>query len=176
MYSVVLAAVLSTGGTAPGWDTSEELKDLKDSVEEVRKGQTKQRVEALKQTIADLRQRLIEQKLDDLRWAVEEVKHGGLGVLPYPVPVMPRVAPSSGRATVHLKVPAGATVTVNDKDISLPSPSATFVTPVLEPGREYYYDFKVTAREDGKPVTRTKRVTVRAGAVVRVAYEEMEAR
>ena len=57
MYSVVLAAVLGTGGMAPGWDTYEDLKDLKQSVDEVRKGQTKQRVEALKQTFTTPRRR-----------------------------------------------------------------------------------------------------------------------
>jgi len=169
MYSVVLAAVLTTGATAPGWETFDDIRDLKNAVEELRKGQEKQRAEALKQTIADLRQRLLEQKLDELRWAV-----GALGGLPYPVPVMPR-AETAGRATVQLQVPAGATVTVNGKGIPVPSPSGTYATPVLEPGRDYYYDFKVTVPADGKVAVRTKRVIVRADVVVRVAYEDMEA-
>jgi len=174
MYSIVLAAFLATGNAAPGQDVREDIKDLQKSIEEMRKAQTESRFEEMKQTIAALRQRLIEEELAELRRDIRNLQPWGrpYGMPPSPVPIMP----FAQRATISLQVPPGAMLFVNDKEIALPSPNPSFVTPALETGRDYYYDFKVTVLQDGKSVTRIKRVVVRAGAVVALAYEDMEVR
>jgi uncharacterized protein (TIGR03000 family) len=74
------------------------------------------------------------------------------------------------------EVPAGAAVYANDQEMPVTSPVLSFVTPELEPGRDYYYDFRVVASRDGKTVTRVKRVTVHPGEVVRMAYADMDVR
>ncbi|HWG42933.1 MAG TPA: TIGR03000 domain-containing protein [Gemmataceae bacterium] len=172
MYTIVLAAFLTTGNAAPGQDIREDIRELQKSIDEVRKEQAIFRFEELKQTIAGLRQRLLDEKLDELRRDIRDLRYEemGYGVLPAPVPLMP----SAQRATISLQVPAGAVFFANDREISLLSPAVSFVTPPLEPGRDYYYDFKVNVLQDGKTITRIKRVTVRAGAVVRLGYEDME--
>ncbi len=50
----------------------------------------------------------------------------------------------------------------------------TFNTPVLEDGQAYYYELRAEVVRDGKPVTVTKRVTLKAGDVVRARFGDME--
>jgi uncharacterized protein (TIGR03000 family) len=48
-----------------------------------------------------------------------------------------------------------------------------FQTPLLEPGQLYYYDLRAEVERDGKTITRTQRVIVRAGAVTRAAFNDL---
>ena len=90
----------------------------------------------------------------------------------------PRTGLGEGRASGHdcREVPAGANFVVNNKEVPVPAVNPVFVSPPLEPGKEYFYDCKVaTVLQDGKNVTKIKRVKVRpAGELVRINYEEME--
>jgi uncharacterized protein (TIGR03000 family) len=175
MYTIVLATLLSTGNTAPAADIYEDIRDLKRTVEEIKANQTQFRMEELKSTIADLRQRLMDEKLDELRRDVWDLRLEENGrEMAVELPVMPHPSSSEPRGLLRLRLPAGASFVANDKEITLPSPNASFVTPPLEPGKDYYYDCKVTVNRDGKSVTRVKRVTVRAGAVARLDYDAME--
>jgi uncharacterized protein (TIGR03000 family) len=182
MYTIVLAAALTAGNAAPGADIYEDIRDIKKEVKELRKGQAEIEVEGLKLIIAGLRQRITDEKLDELRRDIqilryEEVVPGvAPGAVPMPMPGVAALTPVVGRTVVSLKVPAGAKFFVNDQPIALTTTTPTFITPPLAPGRDYVYDFRVTAVEDGKTITRVKRVTVRAGGLVRVNYEDMEAR
>jgi uncharacterized protein (TIGR03000 family) len=182
MYTIVLAAALTAGNAAPGADIYEDIRDIKREVKELRRGQAEFELEGLKLVIAGLRQRLTDEKLDELRRDIqvlryEEVVPGMVpGAAPLPMPGAAGLMPVVGRSVVSLKVPAGASFFVNDQAITLTSTTPTFITPPLEPGRDYVYDFRVTTTEDGKTVTRIKRVTVRAGGLVRLSYEDMEAR
>jgi len=185
----MLATVLAAGLTAQSWDGSGDgarrsIEDLKRAVEHLRKEQHEQQVDELKLKISELRSEKIEQKIDDLRRAVE----GHHGHHPHMLPWhhghhghhgasgrwMPRVggAPPN-RAVVAVSVPPGATCFANDKEIMVPPPGGEFVTPELERGKTYYYDFRVKLSRDGRAETRTKRVSVSAGSVARLAYEEM---
>jgi uncharacterized protein (TIGR03000 family) len=182
MYGMVLAAFLGTGAAAPAGDIHDEVRDLKRAVDALRKEQAEARVDELKMIIAGLRTRLVEQKLDELRRDVLELKYEELHLAhpghPWrflPVPAMPRLG-AAGRALIHADVPADAVLYANDQEVSAGTPVASFVTPELEPGKEYYYDFKAVTTRDGKAVTRVKRVTVRPGQVVRLDYAEMDPR
>jgi len=171
MYTIVLAAFLTTGSAAPAQDIREDIRDLQKSIDDVRKEQEASRLDEMKQIIAGLRQRLLSEKLDELRRDIREIRYEeeGFGVLP------PPLMPSGPRATISLQLPVGAVLFANDRAIPLLSSTGSFVTPPLEPGKDYYYDFKVNVLQDGKTVTRIKRVTVHAGEVVRLGYEDMEA-
>jgi len=172
MNSIVLMVALSTGGLALSQDVSQDLANLKRAVEELQKGQNQQQVDALKQTIGELRQRLIEQRLEAIHRAVKELKEERASMKHPAIRVMPLASP---RTLVRVRVPAGATLYANDREIPLGSPSSVFVTPPLEPGREYSYDFKVVvARKEGKAVTRTQRVSFRPGTEVHLVYEDMK--
>ena len=180
MYTIVLAAALTTGNAAPGADIYQDIRDIKREVEELRKGQRELEVEGLKLVIAGLRERITDEKLAELRRDIqvlryEDVVPGAVTAVPLPRASAAGLTPLVGRTVVSLKVPPGATFYANDQPVTLTSTTPMFITPPLEPGRDYVYDFKVTATEDGKTVTRVKRVTVRAGGLVRVNYEEMEA-
>jgi uncharacterized protein (TIGR03000 family) len=179
MYTVVLAALLGSADAAPGADIYQEIRDVKRAVEDVKKEQSEARIDELKLIIAGLRARLVDVKLDEIRRDVLRLEFENPNpahAAYWPAPGMPAVGYSSQTATIHSQLPAGATLTANDQPITLPAGPLSFVTPALEPGRAYYYDFKVTVTEDGKTVTRTKRITVRPGEVSRLIYSEMESR
>ena len=176
MYAIVLAMVLAPGNAAPAADIETDIRDLKRSIAQLRAEQNDARIDELKLVIIGLRQQITDEKLDELRRSVrtlrmeEEFGHGGPLTLPMPM------TGEGNRATVAVEIPAGASFVVNDQQIPVPAANPTFVTPPLEPGRDYFYECKVTVNLDGKPVTRTKRVRVHAGEVVRLNYEEMAAR
>jgi uncharacterized protein (TIGR03000 family) len=169
-------------GDDGGREAERSLADLKKEVESLKKEQEKRRIEGLKNKIEELRAEKTEQKLEELRRAIERlhgVPHGGMRLLPLPFPKnlhplpSPRSSPelpSPRQALIHLKVPAGATLFVNGKQLD---PAPTFLTPELEPEKDYDYDFRVKVTDGGKDTTRAKRVNVRAGSVVHVAYEDM---
>jgi len=178
MYTIVLATVLATGQAAPG-DIYSDIRDLKKSVAELRVEQNDARIDELKLVIAGLRQRITDEKLDEIRRDVrllqqEEVVYGAV---PVPArPVLPTAAlPSSTRATITVKIPAGATFLVNKQQIAVPRMNSIFVSPPLDPGKDYYYDCKVTCEQDGKTITKIKRVKIHAGEMIRLDYDGMEA-
>jgi uncharacterized protein (TIGR03000 family) len=187
MYAIVLAMTLAPGNAAPAADIETEIRDLKRSIAHLREEQNDARVEELKLVIGGLRQQLTDEKLDELRRDVRALNWGrafgrgrlywegafvrGRGVM---LP-MPR-GTGVNRATVAVDIPAGATFVVNDQTIAVPAVNPIFVTPPLEPDKDYFYDCKVTVNKDGKPATRGQRVRVRAGETVRINYENMEAR
>jgi uncharacterized protein (TIGR03000 family) len=159
----------SRGGDA-STEVTQSIQELKKSIAELKDEQSKFRLEGLKRTVDDLRVKELEQKINELRRSIEELK---LRVVPGTVPG-PRTAPElpaprSGK--VLLQVPSDALVFVNDKLIST---APTFTTPPLEPGKASFYDFEVTVVRDGKNIARTKRVSIRAGEVVRLAYADMK--
>ncbi len=188
MSGTMLSTVLAAGLTAQGWDGSGDgvrrsIEDLKRAVEQLRKQQHEQQVDELKQKISELRSEKTEQKIDALRRAVEghhrhhpwmqywhHGHHGHHGHW------MPRAAGARpNRAVVAVSVPPGATLFANDKEIPVAHPGGEFLTPELERGRTYYYDFRVRVSREGKVETRTKRVSVSPGSVARLAYEDMTA-
>ena len=71
-----------------------------------------------------------------------------------------RLSPNAARVIV--RAPAGATVTVNGRQLDLVGTEQVFVTPNLTLGRRYSYVFTASAVRDGERVTLTKRVTVEA--------------
>jgi uncharacterized protein (TIGR03000 family) len=73
----------------------------------------------------------------------------------------------SGQATIILTVPADARVTFDGQPTSTRSTSRVFVTPPLQPGREFHYDVEAQVDRGGRTVTVTRRIAVRSGQVTR---------
>jgi uncharacterized protein (TIGR03000 family) len=177
MYSIVLAMTFVSGNAAPAADFYDDLRDLKRSVSELREEQKDTRIEELKLVIGGLRQRLTDEKLDELRRDIRALRHEEEMFYTRPRAVMlpmPLAVTGATRATVAVDVPAGATFIVNNKEILLPAINPVFVTPPLEPGKDYFYDCMVKVERDGTIVTKTKRFIVHAGEVVRINYADME--
>jgi uncharacterized protein (TIGR03000 family) len=78
-------------------------------------------------------------------------------------------------ATVIVTLPADAKLIVDGNATVSTSAVRTFVTPVLEAGKEFVYNFKAEVVRDGKTVTLVKTVDVAAGREVSVSFEEMGA-
>ena len=82
-----------------------------------------------------------------------------------------RLSPNAARVIV--RAPAGATVTVNGRQLDLVGTEQVFVTPNLTLGRRYSYVFTASAVRDGERVTLRKRVTVEAGREAIVDLREL---
>jgi uncharacterized protein (TIGR03000 family) len=95
-------------------------------------------------------------------------------VAPAPAPAPPKkAAAAADQATVIVQLPADARLYVDGQKADLTSAKRSFVTPSLEPGRDYYYTIKAEADRDGSTVSRSRRVIIRAGQVARVDFGDL---
>jgi uncharacterized protein (TIGR03000 family) len=76
----------------------------------------------------------------------------------------------STRARLIVKVPAGAKLYIDDHLMRSASTKRVFRTPSLEAGQLYYYILRVEVERDGKTISQTKRVLVRAGQQVSASF------
>jgi uncharacterized protein (TIGR03000 family) len=74
-------------------------------------------------------------------------------------------------ATIVVSLPAEARLTIDDHVTRSTSAVRTFVSPPLEPGKDFYYNLSAEVLRDNRPVTLNKRVTVRAGEEIRVMLD-----
>jgi uncharacterized protein (TIGR03000 family) len=66
-------------------------------------------------------------------------------------------------ATIVVELPADAKLLIDDSPTTSTSGRRVFVSPDLDPGREYHYTLKAEAMRDGKVVKVEKQVAVRGG-------------
>jgi uncharacterized protein (TIGR03000 family) len=98
-------------------------------------------------------------------------------VIPAPKPDEKKGGTSSvapDRAKVIVQLPAGAKLYVDNQPIKTSADNQAFNTPQLQPGQTYYYEVRAEAVRDGKTVVESKRVLVRAGQEVSVAFPKLE--
>ena len=81
------------------------------------------------------------------------------------------VANTDTRATLVVRLPAEAKLTVDDQPTTSKSDRRTLISPPLFNGKEYYYTLKAEVIRDGKPISETRRVTVRAGRESEVKFD-----
>ena len=62
-------------------------------------------------------------------------------------------------------------LSVDDLATKSTSSVRAFASPALQPDKEYYYTLKAEIVRDGRPVTDTKRVRVRAGEQTAVTFD-----
>jgi len=77
------------------------------------------------------------------------------------------------QATVVVELPADATMMIDNYVSDLTSDTRTFVTPDLVPNKDYYYTIKAEVMRDGRKVTQSQKIFVRAGRTTRVEFGEM---
>ena len=77
-------------------------------------------------------------------------------------------------AHVVVKLPAEARLFVDETPCPLTSATRSFDTPILDPGQEYFYTLTAEVMRDGRTVTATRKVTVRAGAESVVEFGAMQ--
>jgi uncharacterized protein (TIGR03000 family) len=81
--------------------------------------------------------------------------------------------PAAARITV--RVPEDARLFVDDVACPLTSATRAFDTPVLQPGREYYYTLRAEITRNGERRTESKRVVVAPGRRVTVEFKNFSA-
>jgi uncharacterized protein (TIGR03000 family) len=77
------------------------------------------------------------------------------------------------RARVIFVLPEGSKLHVDDQLVDSTFGTHTFRTPRLAEGRRYYYDVRVEVERDGKPVSSTRRIVLRAGSVIRADFSDL---
>jgi uncharacterized protein (TIGR03000 family) len=78
-----------------------------------------------------------------------------------------------GRASVIVRLPADAKLFADGRALKLTGAERTFVSPDLPAGQEFVYKFTAEYDRDGETVSVTKKVTVRAGQTVSVAFSDL---
>jgi uncharacterized protein (TIGR03000 family) len=73
-------------------------------------------------------------------------------------------------ARIEVRVPDDAEVWFEEVRTAQTGPIRQFVSPRLEPGEEYAYEIRARWLEDGRSVTRSRRIMVQAGRNVRVDF------
>ena len=77
-------------------------------------------------------------------------------------------------ARVVVKVPENAKVYLQDQPMSLTGKVRKFVSPRLDPQREYEYTVRVELEQDGQTLTETAKTRVKAGQRVEVSVDFAE--
>jgi uncharacterized protein (TIGR03000 family) len=81
---------------------------------------------------------------------------------------------ADNRATIVVHLPANARLLVNGKLTRSTSETRRFVSPPLEAGKSYHYDFEARVERDGKVHSIPQRVEVRAGEKREISLIERE--
>jgi uncharacterized protein (TIGR03000 family) len=74
-------------------------------------------------------------------------------------------------ATIVVRLPADAKLTIDGSATQSTDSLRTFVSPPLQAGKEYQYTLRAEVTRDGKKVERTREVTVRPGRTSEVNFD-----
>lgn len=77
------------------------------------------------------------------------------------------------RARLIVQVPAGAKLYIDEQPMKATSDRRSFVTPVLQPGRTYFYDIRVEIVRDGRTIAENQRVLLRPGEIARASFASL---
>jgi uncharacterized protein (TIGR03000 family) len=80
---------------------------------------------------------------------------------------------ATNRARLIVELPPDAKLYVDDNPIPVTAGRRAFRTPALDRTQTYYYEVRAEVMRDGKPVSETKRVIVRAGEVIRANFSDL---
>ena len=89
-----------------------------------------------------------------------------------PLPAPKQGAIDSNKATVVFKAPLDVKISIEGNVINRTSTEEAFATPVLENGKTYSYNVQATKEEDGKNVSFSKKVSIKPGTSVVVEFAE----
>ena len=94
---------------------------------------------------------------------------------PLPAPKKPGESAAPTKARLLVDVPADARLYIDDRAMKTSSEHRTYQTPDLEPGQTYFYEVRVEVERDGKVLSETKRVLLKAGDEARADFTGMAA-
>jgi uncharacterized protein (TIGR03000 family) len=77
-------------------------------------------------------------------------------------------------AKLLIELPANAKLFIDDTPVKAAADVQTFHTPLLEPGRDYFYSVRIELMRDGQPLSQTRQIIVRAGQVARADFKDLE--
>jgi uncharacterized protein (TIGR03000 family) len=92
---------------------------------------------------------------------------------PKPDDKKPGDAAAPNRARLIVDVPADAKLFIDDRAMKTVATHRAYQTPDLEPGQTYYYEVRVEVERDGKLLSETRRVLVRAGQDVHADFSDV---
>lgn len=81
---------------------------------------------------------------------------------------------NQNKAKLVVELPANAKLFIDDMPMKAEAGVRSFNTPTLEPGQAYYYMVRVETMKDGKPVSETRRIIVRAGQIARADFKDLD--
>lgn len=92
-----------------------------------------------------------------------------------PEPATPHLLPNLAgeRATITIRLPAGAVLSIDDRKSPSSEPVRSFATPPLAAGKEYAYLMKAEMIRDGRPETLIQKVPFRAGERITVDFTSL---
>lgn len=114
---------------------------------------------------ASTREKALEEQIRELKERLRKLESGK--------PKKPDEVSAPAPAHVVVKLPKDARLFVDDTACPLTSATRSFDTPELSPGQAYYYTLKAEVTRDGRAVTESKRVVVRAGEETVVEFGDM---
>jgi uncharacterized protein (TIGR03000 family) len=74
-------------------------------------------------------------------------------------------------ATVVVKLPARAKLSINGKVMRSNATRRVFRSPTLRAGKVYYYSLKASVKRNGRTLSKNKRLRVRAGQRTTVSFK-----
>jgi len=86
-------------------------------------------------------------------------------------PIGKPVGQAAAPATIIVSLPADAKLFIDGAATTSTAARRVFVSPELNPGKEFHYTLKAEFAREGKPVTETKRVAVTAGNETNVLFD-----
>ncbi len=78
------------------------------------------------------------------------------------------------RAKLLIELPAKAKLFIDDLPVKTALGMQFLDTPALEPDKVYFYTVRIEVMRDGKPLSETRRILIRAGQVARMEFKELE--
>src|SRR5262249_53201070 len=82
--------------------------------------------------------------------------------------------PKDTRAHIRVRVPAGGELWFNGTKVSGEETDHKFVSPSLEPERRFFYEVRAQWQKNGRTVTETREVAVKAGAHIDVDFTKKD--
>ena len=82
--------------------------------------------------------------------------------------------PPGKSAQLIIEKPADAKIFVDNLAVKSEGTTQTFGTPALDPSQSYYYMVRVEMTRDGKPVSESRKVIVRAGQTVTETFRDAD--
>src|SRR5262249_3897691 len=92
---------------------------------------------------------------------------------PKPAPAPKDETTLLNQARLIIEVPADAQLFIDGHAMKTTAAKRVFRTPKLDPSLTYYYDVRAEVVRDGKTVTRTQRVILRAGDQVTTTFADL---